>query len=260
MKKKLNYLFALPFFLLACSEENTSSKKTIEDTSPEAAVVSEVQETIPQKPLVEVSNDVRFVYSGGFVPSDFETTDWTGLYEDEDGLYCKKAQAKVKAVRDPWDDDENSLNATIIEDESKTPSVFLFSGITVPENFRVKSFNNIPNRILIGNSTELGDYTLKADGEVTPENQLPLTYSLTIMGSKNGKKIEQVIVNHEFLDDAMTEILWTGDLDGDGVPDMIIDMSHKYSYSAPALFLSSQADEGDILKLVGECGSDFGGC
>lgn len=249
----------MPFIMFSCTEEKTQ-KKIIKNNNPELSVVSEPQDTTPQKPLVEVSDDVRFVYSGGFVPSDFETADWTGLYEDEDGLYCKKAQAKVKAVRDPWDDDENSLNATIIEDESKTPAVFLFSGITVPENFRVKSFNNIPNRILIGNSTQLGDYTLKADGEVTQENQLPLTYRLTIMGSKNGKKIEQVIVDHEFLDDAMTAILWAGDLDGDGVPDMIIDMSHKYSYSAPALFLSSQADEGDILKLVGECESDFGGC
>lgn len=260
MKKKLNYLFALPFFLLACSEENISSKKTVEDTRPEAAVVSEVQETNPQKPLVEVSDDVRFVYSGGFVPSDFETADWTGIYVDENGMYCKPTQAKIKAVRDMWNDDEDNLDATIIDDESEIPSVFLFSGITVPENFRVKSFNNIPNRILVGNSTKLGDYILKADGEVTQENQLPLTYRLTIMGSKNEKKIEQVIVDHEFLDDAMTAILWVGDLDGDGIPDMIIDMSPKYSYSTPALFLSSQADDGDILKLVGECGSDFGGC
>ena len=58
----------------------------------------------------------------------------------------------------------------------------------------------------------------------------------------------------------MTEILWIGDLDADGMPDMIIDMSPKYSYSNPTLFLSSKADEGNLLKLVAECESDFGGC
>lgn len=250
MKIKINLLFVLPFFVLACTEESM----------PDAELDSMVKDTTPQQPIVQVSDDVRFVFSEGFVPSDFEMSDWIGIYVDENGMYCKSTQATIKAVHDMWNDDENNLDATIIEDESKIPSVFLFSGITVPENFRVKSFNNIPNRILIGNSTQLGDYTLKADGEVTPENQLPLTYRLTIMGSKNGKKIEQIIVDHEFLDDAMTAILWIGDLDADDIPDMIIDMSHKYSYSAPALFLSSQADDGDILKLVAECESDFGGC
>jgi hypothetical protein len=250
MKIKINLLFVLPFFVLACTEESM----------PDAELDSMVKDTTPQQPIVQVSDDVRFVFSEGFVPSDFEMSDWIGIYVDENGMYCKSTQATIKAVHDMWNDDENNLDATIIEDESKIPSVFLFSGITVPENFRVKSFNNIPNRILIGNSTQLGDYTLKADGEVTPENQLPLTYRLTIMGSKNGKEIEQIIVDHEFLDDAMTAILWIGDLDADDIPDMIIDMSHKYSYSAPALFLSSQADDGDILKLVAECESDFGGC
>jgi len=250
MKIKINLLFVLPFFVLACTEESM----------PDAELDSMVKDTTPQQPIVQVSDDVRFVFSEGFVPSDFEMSEWIGIYVDENGMYCKSTQATIKAVHDMWNDDENNLDATIIEDESKIPSVFLFSGITVPENFRVKSFNNIPNRILIGNSTQLGDYTLKADGEVTPENQLPLTYRLTIMGSKNGKKIEQIIVDHEFLDDAMTAILWIGDLDADDIPDMIIDMSHKYSYSAPALFLSSQADDGDILKLVAECESDFGGC
>lgn len=250
MKIKINLLFVLPFFVLACTEESM----------PDAELDSMVKDTTPQQPIVQVSDDVRFVFSEGFVPSDFEMSEWIGIYVDENGMYCKSTQATIKAVHDMWNDDENNLDATIIEDESKIPSVFLFSGITVPENFRVKSFNNIPNRILIGNSTQLGDYTLKADGEVTPENQLPLTYRLTIMGSKNGKEIEQIIVDHEFLDDAMTAILWIGDLDADDIPDMIIDMSHKYSYSAPALFLSSQADDGDILKLVAECESDFGGC
>ena len=260
MKNKFNLLLVLPFLFIACTEESGSNKKPIEESISDAELASVVQDSTRQQPIVQVSDNVRFVFSGGFVPSDFEMSDWTGIYVDENGMYCKPTQAKIKAVRDMWNDDEDNLDATIIDDESEIPSVFLFSGITVPENFRVKSFNNIPNRILVGNSTKLGDYILKADGEVTQENQLPLTYRLTIMGSKNGKEIEQVIVNHEFLDDAMTAILWVGDLDGDGIPDMIIDMSPKYSYSTPSLFLSSQADDGDILKLVGECGSDFGGC
>lgn len=260
MKNNFNLLLVLPFLFTACTEENSSNKSSTKESILDAEPASVVEDTTRQQPIVEVSDDVRFVFSGGFVPSDFKMSDWIGIYVDENGMYCKPTQAKIKAVRDMWNEDENNLDATIIEDKSEIPSVFLFSGITVPENFRVNSFNNIPNRILIGNSTKLGDYTLKANGEVTQENQLPLTYRLTIMGSKNGKKVEQVIVDHEFLDDAMTAIMWVGDLDADGIPDMIIDMSHKYSYSAPALFLSSQANEGDILKLVAECESDFGGC
>lgn len=260
MKNPFHPLLILPFLFLACSDEGTPLVKTNQENNTETIVADTEQDTMTEASRVAVSDSVRFVFSGAFVPSDFKTTNWIGIYKDDKGMYCKSTQAKVKAVRDMWNEDEDNLDATIIEDVSKDASVFLFSGITVPENFRVTSFNNIPNRILVGNSTNIGDYTLKANGEVTKENQLPLTYRLTFMGSKNGKKVEQVIVDHQFLDDAMTAIMWVGDLDADGIPDMIIDMSPKYSYSTPTLFLSSIADEGNLLKLVAECESDFGGC
>ena len=48
------------------------------------------------------------------------------------GMYCKSTQAKVKAVRDMWNQDEDNLD-TIIEDVS----IFVYRYL--PENFRIKS-------------------------------------------------------------------------------------------------------------------------
>ena len=260
MNKPFNPLLILPFLLLACSNEDTPTVKTTQENNPETIEADTDQDTITEAPIVAVSDSARFVFSGAFVPSDFKTTSWIGIYKDSNGMYCKSTQAKVKAVRDMWNQDEDNLDATIIEDVSKDASVFLFSGITVPENFRINEFNNILHRVEIGKTAKIGKYTLKAEGNLAPESQAPLTYKLSISGPRKGKNIDQIIVNHEFLDDGMTEILWIGDLDADGMPDMIIDMSPKYSYSTPTLFLSSKADEGNLLKLVAECESDFGGC
>ena len=227
MNKLFNPLLILPFLLLACSDEGTSTLKTTQENNPETIEADTDQDTITEAPIVAVSDSVRFVFSGAFVPSDFKTTSWIGIYKDSNGMYCKSTQAKVKAVRDMWNQDEDNLDATIIEDVSKDASVFLFSGITIPENFRINEFNNTLHRVEIGKTAKIGKYTLK-EKEILPQKVKPLTYKLSISGPGKGKNIDQIIVNHEFLDDGMTEILWIGDLDADGMPDMIIDMSPKY--------------------------------
>ena len=129
MNKPFNPLLILPFLLLACSGEGTSTVKTTQENNPETIEADTDQDTIAEAPIVAVSDSVRFVFSGAFVPSDFKTTDWIGIYKDDQGMYCKSTQAKVKAVRDMWNEDEDNLDATIIEDVNKDASVFLFSGI-----------------------------------------------------------------------------------------------------------------------------------
>ena len=264
MKRPIHALLILPLLFFSCSDEGSSHVKANRENDTNTNLTDKTQDTILETTVIDVSDSVRFVFDWGFVPSDFKTSNWIGMYQDDNGMYCKSTKAYVKVVGDVWGDYEDpNVKFTIIKDVSKDSSLFLFSGISVPENLRTRAFRNTLNelnKVEIGKIVKVGKYTLKAEGNLAPESGAPLTYKLSISGPKKGKNIDQIIVNHEFLDDGMTEILWIGDLDADGIPDMIIDMSETNCISSPALFLSSKADEGNLLKLVAECESDFGGC
>jgi hypothetical protein len=47
-------------------------------------------------------------------------------------------------------------------------------------------------------------------------------------------------------------LIWCGDLDGDGRLDLLIDTTDNYNVGAPALFLSSKAARGQLVKKVAE--------
>ena len=83
MNKPFNPLLILPFLLLACSGEGTSTVKTTQENNPETIEADTDQDTIAEAPIVAVYDSVRFVFSGAFVPSDFKTTDWIGIYKDD---------------------------------------------------------------------------------------------------------------------------------------------------------------------------------
>lgn len=55
-------------------------------------------------------------------------------------------------------------------------------------------------------------------------------------------------------EDTTVKILWVGDLDCDGSPDFIVDTSDKYEYLGAELFLSSAAEEGELVHLVARGG------
>jgi len=50
--------------------------------------------------------------------------------------------------------------------------------------------------------------------------------------------------------EALPQLFWAGDLDGDGRLDLVLDLTDHYNVSAPTLLLSSQAEEGGLLKAV----------
>ena len=98
---------------------------------------------------------------------------------------------------------------------------------------------------------QLGDTTIKALGTMDEYGRLR-DYKLLITGIKNSTSVEQIFLEQEYFDDAMIQFIWAGDIDKDGFPDLYLDISYKYSFSNPALFLSSKAGDNELLKLVAE--------
>jgi hypothetical protein len=75
-------------------------------------------------------------------------------------------------------------------------------------------------------------------------------YQLILSTEMNGREEFQVLASTYQFDDAQMSVLFIGDLDRDGWPDLIINTSDKYSYSEISLFLSGPADSKDLVRHV----------
>ncbi|HSF17866.1 MAG TPA: hypothetical protein VLK65_20165 [Vicinamibacteria bacterium] len=62
----------------------------------------------------------------------------------------------------------------------------------------------------------------------------------------------QTLYSADYTDEGGSGVQWTGDLDGDGQPDLILSASHKYSVSCSHVFLSRYASPDALLALVAE--------
>ena len=91
-------------------------------------------------------------------------------------------------------------------------------------------------------------YTFQADGEMDWRSNIS---NYTLSFSKTGCQTKQILVSHAFTEDGYAIILFIGDLDGDGKPDIILNGTHHYEFSNIMLFLSSTAEDGNLLRLEG---------
>ena len=215
-------------------------------------------EVLPKKTEQIISDVISILlptsYSDGDLDPNMFFMSWVGLWRDDldNSMKCYTTKLYTKPIHNPMDDEDGEMSGTQIycEGHDKDP-MLLISGINIPEDVQIDSYPTFKNRLMPGESMQLGNYTIKALGVIDLQGRIT-NYQLTIAGEKNGENIEQIFLESAHFDDAMFDFIWAGDIDQDGVPDLYMDISHKYSSSTPALFLSSKADDNGLLKMVAE--------
>jgi hypothetical protein len=193
-------------------------------------------------------------YNSADLDSTIESKTWVGLFSNvnDNSVTCYKTKLKMKPVHSPMVDEEGEMSGIKIYCEGyANDPMLLIAGIEIPENIKIDSYKGLKNRLLPGESMQLGDNTIKALGTMDEYDRVS-DYKLLITGFKNGTGIKQVFLEQDHFDDSMIQFIWAGDIDKDGFPDLFLDISHKYSFSNPALFLSSKAGDNELLKLVAE--------
>lgn len=183
-------------------------------------------------------------------PMDFERSQLVGFYRDS-GIVFRISDLLISQRRDGMNDAEGemSLSHIVCEDSGEMPNIILKGVYRLNDRF-IPYYPNAKSRLLPGESMTLGGYTFKAFGLIEEDESTISDYEIIMEGERNGQLIEQRIVFIEYFDDAFVEFHWIADLDMDGIPDFLIDLSHKYSYSLPTLFLSSNAGFGELVKDV----------
>ena len=256
---KIAVLFTV-LIINACSEvaEIKESTDAIANKQEEIITIEVVDKIAPKTSDIIISDSIYILlptsYSLGEVDSNIESKTWVGLFrnDNDSSVSCHKTKLTIKPKHDPMVDEDGEMSGIQISCEGyDNDPMLLIAGIEIPEDVQVDSYKVLKSRLLPGESMQLGENTIKALGAMD-ENGFISNYKLVIIGKKNGTNIEQIFLEQDYFDDAMIYFIWAGDIDKDGFPDLYMDISYKYSFSNPALFLSSEAGGNELLKLVAE--------
>ncbi len=200
-------------------------------------------------------------YHGDEVRTDAPKLRWFGLFKNSKGWYLKQTNLKTAREYDPIVDDENGKKTGIaVTVSNPDTSLLLVSGLEYLRERQVPAFNLGKNQINPGEEVTFNykgnTYRLWATGKqekVDPAfDELTVSdYKLYLSTTRNGQEVKQLLVEIPAFDATMVQVLFAGDIDGDGFPDLFLDTADHYNVSNIALYLSAPAKKGQLVKLVG---------
>ncbi|HEY8896683.1 MAG TPA: hypothetical protein VIM79_17790 [Niastella sp.] len=220
-------------------------------------------------PLVDFStstygNPAAILTTGLFHDEEVSKADrgrnWYALFQNTNGYYVDTARVVIKRASDSLADEEpGKLTGWLVETTNIDTSLLLFSGVNGLNKRQIKEVTLRKKEIQAGESVTYSyngiTYTLFATGtKVQEEPGAPVTvsnYRLFIKATINGTERTQMLVSARELDDRIARIIFAGDIDGDDIPDLIIDTSYHYNATVPTLYLSKPAGSNEVLKMMG---------
>jgi len=265
-------LFLEVFGLVGCNNTHQKSDvKPIEETDTyttkgdaENSVIESFSSDLANFPLDSLfSSNVLTVgtFHGDEVMDNASQLKWIGLFKGNTGYYLKQTAIKTKHVYDPvLDENEDEKTGWEVQTLIKDSCLLLIEPEPFLADRTIISFKLKTNEIYPGDTlsfTYLGvDYTLFATGD-KKKNQFNTdylevsNYKLFLTIKSKGEIRKSLLVAQSRFDEAMIDILFVGDIDGDQLLDFIIDTSSHYNAMSPTLYLSKPAKKGEALIPIG---------
>jgi hypothetical protein len=205
---------------------------------------------------------VAGMHHGGDV-GPFDSNDWYGLFPTDSGYSLETVELRSDPCHDYCVDGAGESTAVCISvDQTPKPLVLVQSRRSLRTGL-VRTAYAERTDLVPGVPVHLGQHNRKvfsivALGEVTDEGHRPpgdlliLGYTLKLyrQGPNGGS---QVLAEFERLAyDGLPNIRWAGDLDGDGLVDLLLDIRNRYGTRHYALYLSSEANAEQLVELVAD--------
>lgn len=238
------------FFLISCGTGQTAVRVgPVTAVLPDKTLAQNEPEIVPPKSFLILT-------PGTFHNEDLpvlDSSNWTGLFIKDGKAQIEDIDLIVSAVHDPILDHNDEKTAKKI-DSSPQDAQFIINGLSKGSVIIIDQN--------VGSIFPAQDYSfeyygrafnIKATAKNIGENgdfSNLLDYQLLLTAVVNAEERTQVLAATYQFDDAEMSILFIGDLDRDGWPDLIVNTSPKYSYSQIMLFLSSEAEGKDLVKPV----------
>ena len=211
-------------------------------------------------PDTEARYPARLLTAGPFHADEVDSSaleqTWYGLFRGAEGYYVKQTGIKAERIEDVVLDEEGQRTGWEIATAVPDSSVVLLSGVEGVREGAVEVIALPKQQLLPGEELSFnfrGDtYKLFATGDVQKDEGETVTknYKLFLQARIGGKLTNQLLVAHPALEEAMAQILFAGDLNGDGQPDLLLDTTWHYNAVVPTLYLSVPGARGNLLELV----------
>lgn len=274
MKVTCRMLFFLivSFQFLSCHDKKTDTViNEVENGKPtyKSSIVKVNNEVDDFSFPVDSALQVKILRTETFhndeVEEDFKNKVWFGLFKKDNSYTLSQTQVFIKSVNDPIvDENEEDRTGWEVTTSIKDTCIILIEKKPYLSNREVWDIK-VPANLADNEDFEFNykniEYTLfalekKRKEKVDSEWIEVSHYSLYLRAYENGKETKTLLVAKKNIDEKFVEILFAGDIDGDGRLDLIIDTSNHYNVSSPTLYLSKPAaKEGKIIKPVGVFGS-----
>jgi hypothetical protein len=259
------------FVLTACNSVNTQTGDKVEISKPNTVVakqpldVHSTENLSPDNAVFPVESllKTKVLTTGNFHSDEvWETADrekWYGIFKNAEGLYLQKTTVIIKKFHDEVvDENENEKTGWQVTTSNKDSNIILIEALPYLADTKIQTVTLLKNFIFPDETltvSYLGDqYKIFAIGIKKKEQQDPESfevreYKLYLTTNINGKETTQLLAAQPDFDDKMIELLFAGDIDGDGILDFIIDTSRHYNMLSPTLYLSKPAEKGRLLNL-----------
>jgi hypothetical protein len=275
--ERINY-FSLIFTIVlsSCNNEAAQEKNKLSST----ASITESSEIIPSSKSLNDNGDsivydsvsfpagdhnypVKVLTTGIFHEDEVWTPaskeNWYGLFRNKTGFFLASTGINTTRIHDVViDEKETDKTGWKVETKLKDTCLVLIEALPFLNEHTVQNIVLPSEQVLPGDTFRFAfmgaDYRIFATGgrkRVADETYEVWNYKLYIEANKNGRKLTELLVARASFDDTMISIIFAGDIDGDGLLDLIIDTSSHYNATIPTIYLSKPADDGHLLKVMG---------
>lgn len=186
---------------------------------------------------------------------------WWGVFPNGGGFEVRRCTIRVEIVEDGIVDEPGQKTGKEITVDEDAAPLFLFRGVPgaaagpIETYFRGPKFAYPGEQIVCGSDggpfISVGAIGRAEEGEFGPvirDYALKL-YRRDSSGTLHGQTLRAF---DEVSIDGQPELIWSGDLDRDGIPDFLFDLRWHYNVSDMVLFISSEAAPGECAGVAAE--------